>query len=88
MKLKYQFAIQKVFDFYAAVPVGADTNNYHGVISVNETASDIMKFLQEDLSEDQLVQKMLEIYDVAETDLRPQVVEFVQKLREAGVLVE
>lgn len=88
MKLKYNFAIQQVTDFWAAVPVGADARQYKGVMSLNETAKDMMELLREDISEEELVRKMLEIYEVEEPVLRPQVHQFLQQLREASLLVE
>lgn len=98
MKLKYNFAIQQVTDFWAAVPVGADARKYNGVMSLNETARDMMEFLREDITEEQLVDKMFEKYRDDENDrteegdkrdyetLREAVRDFVQKLSEAGVL--
>ncbi len=87
MKLKYTFAVQKVTDFWAAVPVGQDSMNYNGVISLNETARDMMELLREDITEEELVQKMKEQYDVDEATLRQHVHEFIGKLQEAKVLV-
>ena len=88
MKLKYNFAIQEVTDFWAAVPVGKDARRYRGVMSLNESAKDMMEFLREDITEEQLVQKMLETYEVPEEQLRRVVAELIQKLREAEVLDE
>lgn len=87
MKLKYDFAVQKVTDFWAAVPVGKDALRYNGVMSLNETARDMMEFLREDITEEELVQKMLGEYDIEEATLREHVHDFVQKLQEAGVLL-
>ena len=87
MKLKYNFAIQEVTDFWAAVPVGKDARRYRGVMSLNESAKDMMEFLREDITEEQLVQKMLETYDVPEEQLRHDVAELIQKLREAEASV-
>lgn len=87
MKLKYNFAIQKVTNFWAAVPVGRDARTYKGVMSLNETARDMIEFLREDITEEELVQKMLAEYDIDEATLRPQVREFIQKLTDADVLV-
>ena len=61
---------------------------YRGVMSLNESAKDMMEFLREDITEEQLVQKMLETYDVPEEQLRHDVAELIQKLREAEVLDE
>ena len=70
------------------MPVGKDARRYRGVMSLNETAKDMMEFLREDITEEQLVQKMLETYDVPEEQLRHDVAELIQKLREAEVLDE
>lgn len=86
MKLKYNFAIQKVTNFWAAVPVGADAKRYKGVMSLNETARDMLEFLREDLTEEELVQKMLKEYEVEEQELRPQVHDFITKLQAEGLL--
>ena len=53
MKLKYNFAIQEVTDFWAAVPVGKDARRYRGVMSLNESAKDMMELLREDITEEQ-----------------------------------
>lgn len=86
MKLKYNFAVQKVTDFWAAVPVGADAKRYSGVISLNESARDMMELLRDDITEDELVQRMLGLYDIDEAQLRQDVRGFIAKLQEAGVL--
>lgn len=88
MKLKYNFAIQEVTDFWAAVPVGKDAKKYHGVMSLNESAKDMMELLRDDITEEQLVKKMLDTYDVPEEQLRRDVAELLQQLREADVLDE
>ncbi len=86
MKLKYNFAIQEVTDFWAAVPVGKDAKNYRGVMSLNESAKDMMEFLREDITEEELVQKMLKEYEAPEEQVRKDVAEFIQKLKDADVL--
>lgn len=86
MKLKYNFAVQKVTNFWAAVPVGRDAQRYNGVISLNESACDMLEFLREDITEEELVQKMLGEYDIDEATLRADVRKFVQQLQEAEVL--
>lgn len=99
MKLKYNFAIQKVTDFWAAVPIGEDSRHYHGVISLNESSHDMMEFLREDITEEQLLDKMFRKYRDDEADrtpegdardleiLREDVSNFIQKLSEESLLV-
>jgi len=98
MKLKYNFAIQQVTDFWAAVPVGADARKYNGVMSLNESAREMMEILREDITEDELVDKMFAKYRDDENDrteegdkrdyaiLQNAVRDFVQKLADADLL--
>ena len=88
MKLKYQLAVQQVMDFWAAVPVGKDSMRYNGVMSLNETSKDIIELLKEETTEEEIVKKMLEEYDVTGDVLRKHVSEFLDKLREEKLLVE
>lgn len=87
MKLKYKFAIEKVTDFWAAVPVGRDSRLYNGVMSLNETARDMMLLLAEEITEEDLVKKMMAEYEgVDEEAMRKDVHDFVVKLQDANVL--
>lgn len=86
MKLKYEFAVNQVCGVWCAVPVGKSADKYHGVISLNESAADMMKYLSEEITEEELVQKMLAEYDVPEQDLRKDVHDFVEKLKAENVL--
>lgn len=88
MKLKYNMSIQKVLDFWAAVPVGKDSTRYNGVMSLNETAKDMMELLKDDISEDEMVSRLLMEYEVSEDELRSHVKDFVQKLRDEQLLIE
>jgi len=88
MKLKYNFAIQNICGFWAAVPVGRDVMKYSNTMSLNETAKDMMELLKEEITEDELVAKMLEQYDATEEQMRADVKAFIEKLREAEALSE
>lgn len=61
---------------------------YNGVMSLNETSKDIIELLKEETTEEEIVKKMLEEYDVTEDVLRKHVSEFLDKLREEKLLVE
>lgn len=86
MKLKYDFSVNQVCGVWCAVAVGQSASKFSGVISLNETAADMMKYLSEEISEDELVQKMLAEYDVPEADLRRDVQAFIEKLKAQNVL--
>ncbi len=86
MKLKYEFAVNQVCGVWCAVPVGKSADKYHGVISLNDSAAEMMKMLSEEISEEELVQKMLAEYDVPEQDLREDVKAFIANLQAENVL--
>lgn len=88
MKLKYEFAIRNVAGVYAAVAVGDSSRQYHNVIGLNETGADIMRLIQEGLSEEEIVSRMLELYDVTEEVLRPEVEKLILQLKEEGLLID
>lgn len=86
MKLKYDFAVRQVCGIWAAVPVGESARRYHGVINLNETAADMMGFLKEEITEEELVQKMLTEYDAPESDMRRDVAAFIAQLQAEKLL--
>lgn len=86
MKLKYEFTVREICGTWCAVTVGQSARQYHNVINLNEPAADMMKFLSEDLTEEELVQKMLAEYDVPEADLRKDVAAFIEQLKAENVL--
>ena len=88
MKLKYDFAVREICGETVAVAIGEGSRVYHNIISLNETARDIFRLLQEGNDEDAIVTKMLAEYDVTEDKLRPEVQALINKLREEGLIVE
>ena len=88
MKLKYEFAVRTICGESVAVAIGEGSREYHNIISLNETARDIFKFIQEGNDEDAIVAAMLKEYDVTEEKLRPEVQALIGKLREEGLIVE
>lgn len=88
MKLKCNLAIQQVTDFWAAVPVGKDAKNYRCVISLNETAKDIVELLRDDITLEALVERMLALYDVPADDLRRDIDGVLDQLRTENLLAE
>ncbi|MBP5290745.1 MAG: PqqD family protein [Paludibacteraceae bacterium] len=88
MKLKYEFAVRTICGESVAVAIGEGSREYHNIISLNETARDIFKLIQEGNDEDAIVAAMLKEYDVTEDKLRPEVQALIGKLKEEGLIVE
>ena len=89
MRLKIKLTIQQILDFWAAVPADDDAKRHHVVMSLNETAKDIVEILNNgETTEDEIVSKLLQEYDVTEEELRPHVQSVIQNLRDEHLLVE
>lgn len=66
MQIKKDFTIQKVGASYLAVAVGETSKHFHGMVRLNETGAFLWKLMAEkDCTEEELVDALLEEYDVA-----------------------
>lgn len=88
MKLKYEFCYQAIGDIYMGVAVGDEAADFSGTLQLDEVAYDIVSHIKDNISRDELVDEMLEIYDAD----RKQVGEYVDKvldyLRTEEILVD
>lgn len=89
MKLKDDYIIYNASDGETiAVATGDEAENFNGLLRGNQTAGAIMEFLQEELTEDELVAKMLSRFDASEEEVRQGVSEILNTLREVGAIEE
>lgn len=86
MKIKEDFILRKVADSYIVVPVGSMTLNFNGIINLNETGAFLFEKLQQGADREELINAMLEEYDVAPDRAANDVDIFIQKVRDADVL--
>lgn len=86
MKIKDDFILRKVADSYVVVPVGSMTLNFNGIINLNETGAFLFGVLQKGAVEQELLQKMLDEYDVSVEKAKSDIDNFIRKLKEADIL--
>lgn len=86
MKLKYQFVFQPVGKTYMGVAVGNSAKLFSGMLQLNEVGHDIVAMMTEEISRDEIVDKMLDIYDADHETVCKYVDEVVEYLTENGVL--
>lgn len=86
MKIKKNFILRKVADSYVVVPVGKLTLDFNGIINLNETGAFLFGLLQEGAEKEDLLQKMLEEYDVTPEKAAADIDVFLKKAEEADVL--
>ena len=85
MKIKEGFLLREVAGQTVVLPV-ADTLDLNMMITLNETGACLWEHLNEETSEDALVQALLGEYDVDEQTARDAVTAFVKKLSDNGFL--
>ncbi len=86
MKLKYKMSITTVVDEIIAVPLDS-AGKFDGVIKINETMKDILDFLSEDRTEEELVALMLNKYNnISQSDMKEKIHEICVGLKNEGLL--
>ena len=86
MKIKKDFILRKVADSYVVVPVGNLTLDFNGIINLNETGAFLFGLLQKGAEREDLIEKMLEEYDVSREKAAADIDIFLQKVRDDDVL--
>ncbi len=88
MKLKSGVIMEKAGDGYIAVATGEASKTFNGFIRNNKTADFIFRQLTDEKTEKEIVQAVLEKYDVSEEVAERDVKMVVEKIRRAGLLDE
>ena len=86
MKIKSDFILRKVADSYVVVPVGKLTLDFNGIINLNETGAFLFELLQKGAEREDLIEKMLEEYEVSPEKAASDIDIFIQKVKEGDVL--
>ena len=87
MKTKFGFEIMDLEDGLVAVPVGDGASQFRGVLKVNETAATIIKLLENDTSEEQIVDSLLHEYEGEKEQMKNYVHEFIATLTSEGIII-
>jgi hypothetical protein len=86
MKLKYHFVFQPIGDIYMGVPVGDSAKLFHGMMQLNEVGYDIVSLMTEEISREEIVDKILEMYDIDRDSALVHVNDVIAYLEGQGVL--
>lgn len=87
MKLKGDFELVDKDEFEKKVIAhGAAEERFGSFLEQSESGNYIFQYLMEDTTEDEVVRKMLEVFEAPEADLREDVHSVVSGLRELGFL--
>ena len=86
MKVKDGFVIREIGGKSVAVPTGATSREFHGMITLNGVGRFLFEAMQEETDVQTLVEKLTAEYDVDADTARSAVVAFADKLRSEGIL--
>lgn len=88
MKIKNGFVKRNIAGSEIVVPVGKNAAEFNGMITLNESGAFFWDCLLEDTTADEVVAKVLEIYDVTPEKAALDVNNFISMLRENDLLDE
>ncbi len=88
MKVSTDFILREIADEIMLVPIGAAAARFNGLITMNELGKFIFETLREDLTAQQVAEKIIAEYDVDLSTALADTEEFLQQLRQIGALVE
>ncbi len=88
MKAAEGFVYKQMHGTGVIVPVGKASQEFRGMVTLNETGSFLWERMQVEVTREELVRALVKTYDTDEETAGRDVDAFVAKLREAGLLVE
>ncbi len=88
MKIKSDFMLREVAGYYVVVPVGNGAMDFNGVINLNESGATLWKAMENDITEDGLVDALMAEYDVDAERAKCDVAAFVKKMKDVKLIEE
>ena len=86
MKIKEGFVLRNLADTYMVIPIGQNSVDFQGMITLNETGAFLWERLQQDAGCDELVEALLSEYDVEKAMAERDVRDFIEKLKAGDLL--
>lgn len=86
MKIKEGFILRKVGTQYVVAATGKASENFNGMMRLNESGAFAFRLLQEGVTKEELVNRIVAEYDVSEETARADVNRFLTRLQEADAL--
>ena len=88
MRLRYQFSIMDMDGEIAAVPVGDNCSEFHGMLKLNDVSADILSQLSEETTPEKVHEYLVSKYtDSSEQEIGEQLASFLNQLIAEGLLI-
>ena len=86
MKLKMQFILRDIVGETVLVPINESTSSFNGLITINELGKFIWENLEKVETEEELLQLILDEYEVYEDTAKKDLDEFLQVLKDIDIV--
>lgn len=86
MKIKEGYLLREVAGSTIVVPVGEGSMDFSGVITLNSVGAFLWKQLENGITEEKLLDRVLGEYDVDADTAKADIAEFIEKLKGAELL--
>ena len=86
MKIKEGFLVHEVAGNYVVIKIGQEAVNFNGLITLSESAKLLWDLLKDDAEVKDLVNKLLEEYDIDEETATNDTLEFIESLKKNNIL--
>ncbi len=86
MKIKSGFILRQVAGNHIVIPSGKAAVDFSGMITLNGSGVFLWKLLEEETTEKELIDKMLDEYDINEETAKNDIKVFIEKLKNADLL--
>jgi hypothetical protein len=86
MKIDKSFILREIAGDYVIVPTGETALQFNGLITVNEVGAFLWEKLQEEITEQELVEAVLAEYEVDADTAQKDVSEFLDYLVKGSIL--
>ena len=88
MKLKSEFVVRNFSDKFFAVTVNDSADSCNSLITMNASGAFVFNLLQNEVSYDEVINKLTEKYDIDHATAKADFDIFLEKVRNAGMLYE
>lgn len=87
MKINNDFMIREIADETILVPTGQASQNFNGMISINEVGSFILHNIEDCEDEKEIISRVIDEFEVDEDTAVEDIREFLGQLLEIGVVL-
>ncbi|MGM9535423.1 MAG: PqqD family protein [Intestinibacter sp.] len=88
MKLKEGFVFRKIAGDNVIVPIGEQIQRFNGLIKVNDSAAFLWNLLKEEITQEKLIDKLIEEYQIDSSLATSDVENFINILKQNDMIEE